>query len=280
MSTLRTLRAHCMCTQALLCLVHVSFTFPGPLWFKAGNKKLLLASRRSNALRRRKTAGNIADGLRCSPWRRAESPGKMTHCLSGGGKNNAGGYIALVHPAKLRTRQPAYLDQHKLLAFLGKKICHFIHDFHPDWIARLGLPVSNGQHDQLFPHMQDRILRRIQAFQSQSKRGAIILFSILSIGHADFLGEQFVYCKPFKTIHGETRMDCVFFIPPKPFYNTSGRRCFRDFDLSLDNVWYGHVVLLFKMTVRTDTNELLDVECAMIDVLFDYAEGRYKFSKM
>jgi hypothetical protein len=75
-------------------------------------------------------------------------------------------------------------------------------------------------------------------------------------------------------------MDCVFFIPPKPFYNTSGRRRFRDFDLSLDNVWYGRVVLLFKMTVRTDTNELQDVECAMIDVLFDYAEGRYKFRKM
>ena len=40
------------------------------------------------------------------------------------------------------------------------------------------------------------------------------------------------------------------------------------------------MVYLFKMTVRTDTNELRDVECAMIDVLFDYAEGRYKFRKM
>ena len=28
------------------------------------------------------------------------------------------------------------------------------------------------------------------------------------------------------------------------------------------------------MTVRTDSNELRDVECAMVDVLFDYAEGR------
>jgi hypothetical protein len=32
---------------------------------------------------------------------------------------------------------------------LGKKICHFIHDFHPHWIARLGLPDTNGEHDQL-----------------------------------------------------------------------------------------------------------------------------------
>ncbi len=76
-----------------------------------------------------------------------------------------------------------------------------------------------------------------------------------------------MYHKPFKSIHSETRMDCVFFIPPRPFYDVGwGRR--RDFDLSLDNVWYGRVALLFKMTVQTDSNELLDVECAMIDVFF------------
>ena len=71
-----------------------------------------------------------------------------------------------------------------------------------------------------------------------------------------------------------TRMDCVFFIPPRPFFDVGGRRRHRDFDLALDNVWYGRLALLFKMTVRTDSNELRDVECAMVDVLFDYAEGR------
>ena len=40
------------------------------------------------------------------------------------------------------------------------------------------------------------------------------------------------------------------------------------------HVWYGRLALLFKMTVRTDSNELPDVECAMVDVFFDYAEGR------
>ncbi len=69
-------------------------------------------------------------------------------------------------------------------------------------------------------------------------------------------------------------MDCVFFIPPRPFFDVGGRRRHRDFDLSLDNVWYDRVALLFKMTVRTDSNELLDVECAMIDVFFDNTEGR------
>ena len=61
---------------------------------------------------------------------------------------------------------------------------------------------------------------------------------------------------------------------PRPFFDVGGRRRHRDFGLALDNVWYGHLALLFKMTVQTDSNELRDVECAMIDVLFDYAEGR------
>ena len=101
------------------------------------------------------------------------------------------------------------------------------------------------------------------------------MFSRLDIGHADYLGEQFVYCKPFRSIHGrETRMDNVFFIPPRPFNDATGRRRHRDFDLSLDNVWYGSVLLMFKMTVQTDSHELKDVECAMIDVYYDYAEDR------
>ena len=59
---------------------------------------LLLASRRSDESRRRKTAGNIADGLRCCIWRRAEKPEKMRHHLTWGGKNSLG-YIALLHPS-------------------------------------------------------------------------------------------------------------------------------------------------------------------------------------
>ncbi len=94
----------------------------------------------------------------------------------------------------------------------------------------------------------------------------------LDIGHADFEGQQFVYCKKFKSVHKETRMDHVFFIPPRPFYYVGGRRRHSEFDLALDNVWYGRVALPFKimMTVRTDSNQLRDVECAMIDVFFDY----------
>ena len=32
---------------------------------------------------------------------------------------------------------------------------------------------------------------------------------------------------------------------------------------------------MFKMQFRTDRGEIRDVECAMIDVFFNYADGRY-----
>ncbi len=68
-------------------------------------------------------------------------------------------------------------------------------------------------------------------------------------------------------------MEHVFFIPPRLFYDVGGKRRCLEFDLALDSVWYSRVALLFKMTVRTDSNQLRYVECAMIDFFFDYAEG-------
>ena len=68
-----------------------------------------------------------------------------------------------------------------------------------------------------------------------------------------------------------TRSDFVFFISPPPFYTD---RC-ADFQLSPDNAWYGRVTLLLKMKFRHDDNKILEAECAMIDVLFNYADARY-----
>jgi hypothetical protein len=72
-----------------------------------------------------------------------------------------------------------------------------------------------------------------------------------------------------------SRTDYVFFIPPPPFF--TGRRA--DFHLSLDDAWYGRVTLLFRMKFRHDSlsGEIREVECAsaMIDVLYNYADGRY-----
>ncbi len=69
-------------------------------------------------------------------------------------------------------------------------------------------------------------------------------------------------------------MCCVFFILTRPFYDAVGRRRHRDFDLSLDNVWYGSVTLIFKISVWTDSNELQNYEYAIIEVFFNYAQGR------
>jgi hypothetical protein len=76
---------HTVHTQAGL---HFSMVccFPGPRWFRKGSNKLLLASRSSNENQRCKTAGNIADGLRCSPWLRAEKQEKQRIIWLGVGK--------------------------------------------------------------------------------------------------------------------------------------------------------------------------------------------------
>ena len=248
----------------------------GPRWKRKNSVKLLWASRRHDASRRCKHSGNIADGLRCSTWRRAQTPGKMTHHISGTNSNGRGN-IALVHPSKISRHQPGMLAKHSILAFLSKKISCFVHDCHPDWIARLNLPDSNGEHNQLKKHHIDRILRRLvypnkESARLEHNRNIVLeVFIRLEISHGNYFGKQIVYSKPLMP-SGKlgTRMDYVFFIPPRPFYTG---RC-RDFDLSLDNAWYGRVSLLFKAQFRTDRRDIREVKCAMIDVLFNYAEGR------
>ena len=71
-------------------------------------------------------------------------------------------------------------------------------------------------------------------------------------------------------------MEFVFFIPPPPFFE--GNRA--EFDVTLDNCWYGRVLLLFRIRVKTDKkgrncrSVLMDWDCAMIDCLYDCAPGR------
>ena len=115
--------------------LHIDFTRTffcslgtGPQWYNKHKTRLLFASRRHDRSRARKYAGNIADGLRSSPWKRAQDPGKMTHRLFGT-NNNKRNCVHLVHPSKIASLQPEKLAVHKILAFLGKKICCFVHDF-------------------------------------------------------------------------------------------------------------------------------------------------------
>ena len=55
------------------------------------------------------------------------------------------------------------------------------------------------------------------------------------------------------------------------------------FDVTLESCWYGRVVLLFRIQVKTDMKDrnsrsvdsvLKECDCAMIDCLYDYAKGR------
>ncbi len=63
-----------------------------------------------------------------------------------------------------------------------------------------------------------------------------------------------------------------FFIPPPPFY--FGRRS--EFELPLDNVWYDRVLLLFKFKFMHNDGHVREEQCAMMDVLYNYADGRYQ----
>ena len=63
-------------------------------------------------------------------------------------------------------------------------------------------------------------------------------------GTRTFFGEQFVNCRPFRSHHEKLR-------PPPPFFE--GTRT--EFDATLDSCWYGRVLLLFRMQVRTDEKE-------------------------
>jgi hypothetical protein len=53
--------------------------------------------------------------------------------------------------------------------------------------------------------------------------------------------------------------------------NYGGRRRHRNFELSLENIWYGRVALFFKMIVLTDDNEFKDAECAMFSSIMQSA---------
>ncbi len=64
--------------------------------------------------------------------------------------------------------------------------------------------------------------------------------------------------------------------PPAPIYE--GTRA--EFDTTLEDCWYGRVVLLFRVRVKLDKKDgdgrsvRMDCDCAMIECLYDFAPGR------
>ena len=69
-------------------LPYCALVYAGPTW-RQRDGSVLVASRRFDGSRSRKTKGSLADTLQCNIWRRAQTPHRMTHCLHGA--SNASG---------------------------------------------------------------------------------------------------------------------------------------------------------------------------------------------
>ena len=74
---------------------YCAMVFAGPTWHQR-DESVLVASRRFDGSRSRKTKGSLADTLQCNIWRRAQTSHRMTHSLYGGGNHGEqNGFTAL-----------------------------------------------------------------------------------------------------------------------------------------------------------------------------------------
>ena len=174
---------------------------------------MLVASRRFDGSRSRKTKGSLADTLQCNIWRRAQTPHRMTHSLHGASNasGNQFGFAALgkaIGTPKSSDKDSAYVTEHPVLKYFRAKLANFLNDFRrAGWFDRFGLPVSNGRHNQLSKSQVRRLMQRVEqrvGFQGGGRgheRPEVQVFGRLDIGHKDFLGEQFVNCRPFGSHH-------------------------------------------------------------------------------
>ncbi len=82
--------------------------------------------------------------------------------------------------------------------------------------------------------------------------------------------------------HEQVRMDYVLYIPPRPFFEGTRVEFGTSnlFGTTLEDCWYGSVVLLFRARVKLDKKSgdgrsvQMGCDCAMIDCLYDFAPGR------
>ena len=219
----------------------------------------------------KKLAGCMAASLECNLWLRARTADKLSHQLCGKGIT-AFSKSELLLPAGTARDVPSYFKTRPILRFLGKKIAHFLHDYHSSSFPYLGFEESNGEHNQLTPQQLQNLVGRTQTYVSgggpRRCPGELKIHSLLRIGHTDFGGEQFVRSSlPHSKLDACSRSDFVFFIPPPPFNTKS--RC--DFSAGLESCWYRRVVLLFSMKVDCDEDQPLNCPCAMIEVMYDYS---------
>ena len=92
---------------------------------------------------------------------------------------------------------PPLLSQLSMLRYLPNKLVHFLLDYHPRWIARLGLPASDGTHRQLGPDQIQSALLRLESMPDVLS--PLQLFSCVQLGHSEWLGTQNIHATPFGT---------------------------------------------------------------------------------
>lgn len=104
-------------------------------------------------------------------WARAQSPGETTLSLVKGlsrvvKKGNLGIAMQdLAWSAASGLPKPTLVSKHPVLSFLSNKLVHFLVDYHPDWIAQLRMPPSDGRHRQLETRHFHLALERLEMHQ-------------------------------------------------------------------------------------------------------------------
>ena len=109
---------------------YCALIFAGPTWHQRDGS-VLVASRRFDGSRSRKTKGSLADTLQCNIWRRAQSPHRMTHSLHGGGLGHSNGFTALgktIGTPKSTDKDSAYVTEHPVLKYFRAKLANFLND--------------------------------------------------------------------------------------------------------------------------------------------------------
>ncbi len=172
--------------------------------------EVFFASRGLEREEAKKTAGCMADGLRCSVWARAQFPAKLSYTWVFGttalrcGQRTRNGLSLqdLGWKPNSGGSKPACRVAHPPLDFLSNKIVHFLVDFYPNWFPALSLPPSNGNHDQLREHHFHSVLDRLEIINEA--RTEVRYYPAVKLGHADYAGGQTVHSSPF--LHGRVRV--------------------------------------------------------------------------
>ena len=134
---------------------YCALSFAGPTW-RQRDGSVLVASRRFDGSRSRKTKGSLADTLQCNIWRRAQTPHRMTHSLYGGDNHGANitgtGFTALgkaIGTPESTDKDSAYVTEHPVLKYFRAKLANFLNYFR--W--KVGSDGLQNRHDRVSPRL-------------------------------------------------------------------------------------------------------------------------------